>query len=164
MRRMLPLLAVLAVSLAAVGGVAAADGAIQTESTPNETSGDGPDMGICVVGADSPCNDESTDGDETAPTHPTPQNDSERIDDGDADDDSQIRIPEDQNRDGEIDERFKGDAPADAGETEETHIGSDDGEDRQVWIPEDQNHDGEIDDRFGGGGLTGLLFDALFAF
>ncbi|MFC7134623.1 MULTISPECIES: hypothetical protein [Salinibaculum] len=103
-RKALPLLMALAVSLVAVGGAAAAGGtAIQT----NDSSSDG-QMGICVVGADSPCNDESTDGDDTPPTHPTPANGSDELGEGDDSDENQMWIPEDQNRDGEIDERFLG--------------------------------------------------------
>ena len=108
-QKTVPFLAVLAVTLAAVGGVAAADGtAIQTDET-NESTDDGPQMGVCVVGADSPCDDESTDGDRVDATHPTPLNGSDELGDGTDDNESRMWIPEDQNRDGEIDDRFGGD-------------------------------------------------------
>lgn len=157
-QKTLPLLAVLAVSLAAVGGVAAADGtAIQTDET-NGSTDDSPDMGVCVVGADSPCNDESTDGDAEPATHPTPLNGSDELGDGTDGAEHQMGIPEDQNDDGEIDEPFRGDDH----ERAENHIGGDDtDEDGRLWIPEDQNRDGEIDDRFGGDSLPALLFDIL---
>jgi hypothetical protein len=137
----------LAVTCVAVGGVAAADRPQTAEPihpTPQEPA-DGGDMGVCVVGADSPCNGASADNG-TAPTHPTPINDSERLGDGDGENE-QILLPEDQNRDGDIDERFGGDGEqtnSDAG----TELGSGETDDSQLWIPEDQNRDGEIDDRF----------------
>ena len=156
MQKTVPLLAVLAVSLAAVGGVAAADGtAIPTDET-NGSTDDSPGMGVCVVGADSPCNDESTDGDSQPATHPTPLNGSDRL--GDDERDHEMGIPEDQNDDGEIDERFRGDDH----ERAANHIGGDDtDEGGRLLIPEDQNRDGEIDGRFGGDSLPALLFDIL---
>jgi len=120
-RKTLPLLMALAVSLVAVGGVAAADGPVDaTHPTPHETPDEGESsVGVCVVGPDSPCNGESTDGSNTTPvTHPTPLNDSDRLgsDDGDDDSDNQLWIPEDQNRDGEIDDRFVGELPTGFGD------------------------------------------------
>jgi len=111
-RTILPLCTVLALLLVAVGGASAADAAGTTTAPLADESGD--DAGICLVGADSPCND--GENATTNATHPTPHNDSSIVDDGtdgdDGSDDGRMRIPEDQDGDGEIDERFRGDRPA----------------------------------------------------
>lgn len=202
----LPLLMALAVSLVALGGVAAAGTATQTHPahpTPNDAPDDGsvppthpsphetpqdggPGVGVCVVGADSPCNDaggsvsetpstdeSTTDGATTDGGSIVSDNDRSRChvepavddesDDGmqkgipdvvekceseNGSDSGRIFLPEDQNRDGQLDDRFTSASP-DAHDGE--NIGSgDDGSDGRMWIPEDQNHDGEIDDRFVG--------------
>jgi hypothetical protein len=182
-RTLLPLLTVFALLLVAAGGAAAGDaGTTITDDTPDATPSEG-DVGICVVGADSPCNDAPDDGENA--TDGTESTDGERIGDDDGADDGQMRIPEDRNGDGEIDEQFQGDRdgngtlhtlPADT-DTPATHptpmndsteIGSDSGErdEGQMWIPEDQNRDGEIDDRFRDsvGPLAALLSPLLGAF
>lgn len=169
------LLAVVAVALFAAGGASAAALSDSAELAPeNESDGEDATVGICVVGADSPCNGE---GAEELPSKDTERNDSE---------DGQILLPEDQNHDGEIDERFTGENGSDeavhpdpigepidhthptrhTGEEsddkgsdgaidhthptrhtgEESDDGSSDG--MEFWIPEDQNRDGQIDDRF----------------
>jgi hypothetical protein len=148
-RTVLPLLSVLALLLVAVGGAAGAG----TTTPPG-----GADVGVCVVGADSPCNDAG----EPQATHPTPANGSADApenatligDDTDDSEDSRIWIPEDRNRDGEIDERFHGDPAGDrigAGEdADRVGAGGDADGTHRVWIPEDRDHDGRIDDRFVG--------------
>lgn len=83
-RKLLPLLSVFALLLVAVGGVAAAGHA----GTDVDSIADD-DVGICPVGADSPCNDAA--------------------DDRKAGDDDQVFLPEDRDGDGEIDDRFRGD-------------------------------------------------------
>lgn len=138
-RKTVPLLMALAVSLVAVGGVAA-----QSPTPPATNETQSADVGVCVVGTDSPCNDDSAeDG-----NHSTDER-AERIG-GDSDsDDGQMWIPEDQNRDGEIDERFR-DSQSNAEQSTGEKIDSSDGDETQIWIPEDQNRDGEIDQRFQG--------------
>jgi hypothetical protein len=179
----------LAVSLVALGGVAAADGSTAPiEQTPTETpsgdGGDGGDVGICVVGADSPCNDDGSGENSQTSTTDDEQAEHSDADGGDAisgndSGDGQMWIPEDQNRDGEIDDRFKSDdsddnrsrdggwcrvidPPADEQHNahrdpgmekprpEEAERSDSGNESGQIWIPEDQNRDGEIDDRFKG--------------
>ncbi|MXR51066.1 hypothetical protein GRX03_05525 [Halovenus sp. WSH3] len=148
-RKAVTLLAAVAVAFVAVGGVAAADHSAPAELAPEDENSTGGDVevGVCVVGVDSPCNGERAEefGDDSSET-----NDSER----------KMWIPEDQNRDGEIDDRFVGDGDSEeSGDNanESTRIvhptpGTDDPvrEDggAEMWIPEDQNRDGEIDDRF----------------
>jgi len=160
-RKLIPLLTVLALLLVAAGGAAAA-GDTGTTDTPDATPDSG-DAGICLVGADSPCNDapaddsdtgtdanestrgeplgddaenESTDDagiclvgadspcnhgagngtvhiepepdERTPPTHPTPSNGEYIGSEGEQDDRGRMWIPEDQNRDGDIDDRFHG--------------------------------------------------------
>lgn len=163
------LLAVVAVALVAAGGASAAALSDSTELAPeNETNGEDATVGVCVVGTDSPCNG---DGAEELPSKDTESDESDGPD-------GQILLPEDQNHDGEIDERFIGEnesddpdwrthpTPHEGGEIGEndsdgpvwnTHptphegheIGDDGSSDgTEIWIPEDQNRDGEIDDRF----------------
>ena len=124
-RKLLPLLTVFALLLVAVGGAAAA-GDASTTKTPDATPTEGGDVGICVVGADSPCNDASAEGS----TNDTAADDGERIGDGTAAEDGQMRIPEDQNRDGEIDDRFRGDnvsaGDEPTGDDDDEKTGSDD--------------------------------------
>ncbi|WP_336326099.1 hypothetical protein [Halovenus sp. HT40] len=172
------LLAVVAVALFAAGGASAAALSDSTELAPeNESDGGDATVGVCVVGADSPCNGE---GAEELPSKDTESNESDGPD-------GQILLPEDQNRDGEIDERFTGENGSDEavhpdpisepidhthptrhtgeesddkgtdGAIDHTHptphtgeeIGDDGSSDGvEVWIPEDQNRDGQIDDRF----------------
>jgi hypothetical protein len=167
-RTLLSLCAALAVLSVAVGGAHAAG--ITDTTTPSSDDGDGGDVGICLVGADSPCNDaEDTSGDASDSED---ANESEAID-GEDSEDGQMWIPEDQNRDGDIDDRFKGndsdriesgtdseteagiclvgaDSPCN-GDSGGDQIGTGDdagNSDEQIWIPEDQNRDGQIDDRF----------------
>jgi hypothetical protein len=168
-RTVLALLAALAVMLVAVGGAAAIEsGTAISDDQPDNTTDDGADVGVCVVGADSPCNDASNErSEQIGDTDQRADEGSEQIGENDSDENSQIWIPEDQNRDGEIDDRFTGDdeTSADAGicvvgadspcndagsDDAGDRIGSDTGSDEtsRIWIPEDQNHDGEIDDRF----------------
>lgn len=120
------LTAVAVIALTASGAAALPEEELAPEDdTENAT------VGICVVGVDSPCNGDTADesaGDQTG------SNDS---------DDGTIWLPEDQNRDGEIDERFRG-------EDNGTQIGDGDATDKQILLPEDQNHDGKIDERFRG--------------
>ena len=134
-RKAFTLLAVAAVVLVAAGGASAANLTQAEELAPKDDSGQGgdADVGVCVVGADSPCNGEDA---KEAAGEQTDGNDS---------DDNEMWIPEDQNRDGEIDDRFTGNDESKEldGENEST-------DDHQIWIPEDQNRDGEIDDRFTG--------------
>ncbi|MFC7060226.1 hypothetical protein [Halovenus salina] len=80
-----------------------AAGDASTNITANDASDDGGDVGICLVGADSPCNDAPEDANDTN------TNDSEHIGDDTDADDGRMGIPEDQDGDGEIDERFQGD-------------------------------------------------------
>jgi hypothetical protein len=113
-RKLLPLLSVLALLLVAAGGAAAAgDAGTNITTPPEQTADSGTDAGICLVGADSPCNDAASNDADV--THPTPTNNSTEIgsEGGQSDgEDGQLWIPEDQNRDGEIDNRFDGDAVA----------------------------------------------------
>lgn len=167
---MFTLVAAVAVLTVAVGGVSAGVSSSETLETDDTTDGekiepeesedvdhgttdseegshaDEAEAGICVVGADSPCNGESTDGEHIG---------------NDSDDGKQIMIPEDQNRDGEIDDRFTNDENADVGvciigadspcnsdDKEDGKIGAGSDDEEQSMIPEDQNRDGEVDDRF----------------
>ncbi|WP_436901500.1 hypothetical protein [Halovenus halobia] len=126
--KIVALLTAVAVIALTAGGAAAlpADELAPEDDTENAT------VGICVVGVDSPCNGDAADG---STGDQVGSNDS---------DDGQLWIPEDQNRDGEIDERFRG-------EDNGTEIGDgEDTEDKQILLPEDQNHDGEIDEQFRG--------------
>ncbi len=121
------LTAVAVIALTASGAAALPEEELAPEDdTENAT------VGICVVGVDSPCNGDTADesaGDQTG------SNES---------DDGTVWLPEDQNRDGEIDERFRG-------EDNGTQIGDgEDTEEKQILLPEDQNHDGKIDERFHG--------------
>jgi hypothetical protein len=143
-RKAFTLLAAVAVVLVAIGGASAAELTHAEELAPEEDRGDR-EVGICVVGADSPCNGEETDGEQIA------TNNSEE---------NKMWIPEDQNRDGEIDDRFAGDSSKELN-------GDDDSEESQIWIPEDQNRDGEIDDRFLGNSpdsLTAIISGILGLF
>jgi hypothetical protein len=182
-RTVLALLAALAVMLVAVGGAAAIErGTAISDDQPDNTTDDGADVGVCVVGADSPCNDASDNGTERIGDDTAPRADkgSERIGSNDSNESGQIWIPEDQNRDGEIDDRFTGDdeKSADAGvcvvgadspcndagsDGAGDRIGSDTGSDEtsRIWIPEDQNRDGEIDDHFLGDRANSLWQFAL---
>jgi hypothetical protein len=112
-RTLLTLLAALALLLVAAGGVAAVDSgtAIGDDHSDNTTDDDA-DVGVCVVGADSPCNDAPEKRSEQAG-----DGESDRIGDGETDhvgsnngstETSRIWLPEDQNRDGMIDDRFRG--------------------------------------------------------
>ena len=167
---MFALVTAVAVLAVAVGGVSAGVSSSEAPETDDTTNGeeiepeesedvddettdsgevshaDEAEAGICVVGADSPCNGESADG--------------ERIG-NDSDDGKQIMIPEDQNRDGEIDDRFTNDENADVGvciigadsacnsdDKEDGKVGAGGADEEQIMVPEDQNRDGEIDDRF----------------
>jgi hypothetical protein len=112
-RKLIPLLTVFALLLVAVGG-AAATGDASTTTTPDATPTEGGDVGICVVGADSPCNDAPDDAENA--TDANESTDGERIGDDDDADDGQMRIPEDQDGDGEIDDRFRGDGNPSAGD------------------------------------------------
>ena len=189
--KLVPLLAVFALLLVAAGGATAA-GDAGTNITSEETPDDSGDVGICLVGADSPCNDAPADDSAAGTSDDNVSDDGDQIGDNDPDEDGQMWIPEDQNRDGEIDDRFNsGDnenadsdfetgngtthiEPVPDQSTPPTHptpvdgsteIGSDDGtsdEQNQIWIPEDQNHDGEIDDRFLGG--FGPFADVILPF
>lgn len=173
-RKLLPLLAALAVLLVAAGGVAAAsdiggsdeltdndaEGADDNAGHGNDEADDTSDaeVGICVVGVDSPCNGDSrTNADQETAT-------GEKTSEGDG----QMWIPEDQNRDGQIDDRFKDDEAVHSGKAEagicvvgaDSPCNGDEGsasgeietgtpaENDQIWIPEDQSHDGQIDDQF----------------
>jgi hypothetical protein len=140
-RKVLTLCAAVAVALLAAGGASAADLSHAEELAPENENDSGAEAGICVVGVDSPCSGEEA---ETRTDGQIADNGSEK--------DGQMWIPEDQNRDGEIDNRFgcepvthptpqSGDeiSPDSANETE-----------GQILLPEDQNHDGKIDERFGG--------------
>lgn len=157
-RKAMTLLAAVAVALVAAGGASAAVIDDPAESAlENESDGGDTEVGVCVVGVDSPCNGEDA---EKPPA--TDDNHSEE---------GQMWIPEDQNRDGEIDERFGGEDSADVVHENGTgergwdihptpHNGSEigedsDGEDSQILLPEDQNRDGQIDERFGGGESDG---------
>ena len=182
-RTLIPLLTVFALLLVATGGAAAGAGTTITDDAPDATPAAGGDVGICVVGADSPCNDAPADAEKT--TDANESTDAERIGDDEDADEGQMRIPEDQDGDGEIDEQFRGDRdgngtlhtlPANV-DTPATHptpmndsteIGSDSGQsdENRMWIPEDQNRDGEIDDRFldSAGPLAALLSPLLGAF
>jgi hypothetical protein len=121
------------------------DGEIDDRFKGND-SDDEADVGVCMIGVDSPCNGEDVDGD-----------DGKEIGENDSEGDDKMWIPEDQNRDGEIDERFKGN------DSDGEEIGDDDSDEQnQIWIPEDQNRDGEIDDRFRGGSFVGNLLSAVF--
>ena len=75
------------------------DGEIDERFRNNDSNDSEADAGICLVGADSPCNEESAD-----------QPGSEPIESRNTSEDSQIWIPEDQNRDGVIDDRFRSDS------------------------------------------------------
>jgi hypothetical protein len=128
-RKLLPLLTVFALLLVAAGGAAAAGDASTTipDDTPDATPAEGGDVGICVVGADSPCNDAPADGENA--TDANESADGERIGDDDDANDGEMRIPEDRNGDGEIDERFRGDENPSAGDESsdaEEESGSDD--------------------------------------
>lgn len=182
-RKAITLLAAVSVVLVAFGGAATAAHSQPAELDPANESAEGDaDVGICVVGVDSPCNGEQAEEIDGEPANdseekmwiPEDQNRDGEIDerftgndsDGDclngddpAERDPQILLPEDQNHDGEIDERFT-DEESDGDELQGGNVSDGDG---QLWIPEDQNRDGEIDDRFTGeisGVLSGLL--ALF--
>ena len=161
-RTLIPLLTVFALLLVAAGGAAAAGDAGTTSTAENAT--DGGDVGICLVGADSPCNGAPADGS----ANDTAAGDGDRLGEDTDSEDGRLWIPEDRDRDGEIDEEFQGDRggngtlhilpthtdrpathPTPTNDT--TDIGTDDGQsgdDTQIWIPEDRNRDGEIDDRF----------------
>lgn len=103
-RKLLSLLSVFALLLVAAGGAAAAGDAGTNISTPPEQTADsGIDAGICLAGADSPCNDAPADD---------PSADGELHERNTSDEDGKMHIPEDQNRDGAIDDRFGGDAVA----------------------------------------------------
>jgi len=108
MRRiLLATLAALTVLLAAAGGVTAMDLGDTTELTDDpdpagepiaendSADDDEAEVGICVVGVDSPCN-----GENASAGAEIGDNSSE---------DGEMWIPEDQDRDGEIDDRFEGD-------------------------------------------------------
>lgn len=153
-----------------------------TTDTTDSENGSEKQAGICTVGADSPCNGEQWDGDNGT------QPDGEPIAGNESDEAKQILIPEDQNRDGEIDDRFQGDddeaevgvcmigvdSPCNGDDVDETpgeQIGDGSGDDQigdgsdaeeQIWIPEDQNRDGEIDQRFLGSGFVGDLISLAF--
>jgi len=100
--KLVALLAAIAViALAASGATALPEDELAPE---NET--DEPTAGVCVVGVDSPCNGDAA---EEMPGPQPVENDSG---------DEQVRIPEDQNGDGEIDERFRGDDCTHHDETE----------------------------------------------
>ncbi len=183
-RTLLSLCAALAVLSVAVGGAYAA-GPMDT-TTPSTDDDDGGDVGICMVGADSPCNGPAAENGTTDATHPTPVNDSTADDGNDSDEQPQILLPEDQNRDGEIDDRFRGndskteagicvvgaDSPCNgpehtdnqSGSEDGERIGSDDDEEGQLWIPEDQNRDGEIDDRFRNDSVAAVVYTTLSVF
>jgi hypothetical protein len=166
-RKITPLLTALALVVVAAGGVAAADTSTSI-GTPSNDTGDA-DVGICLVGADSPCND--------TPDEPDT---GDRIGANDSDDEHSVWIPEDRNRDGEIDDRFRGgtdreaeagvclvgaDSPCNdgpGGDHSDERTGDGPGEERRMWIPEDRNRDGEIDHRFLGEGAD--VFEALFDF
>jgi hypothetical protein len=125
-RKPIPLLTVFALLLVAAGGATAAGdaGTNITDESSDATSGEGGDVGICVVGADSPCNDAPEDS--ANATDANESSEGERT--GDDADDGQMWIPEDQNRDGEIDDRFVGDENASAGDEQraDEEAGSDD--------------------------------------
>jgi len=106
-RTLLPLLTVSALLLVAVGGATAAGdaGTTITDGSSDATPTEG-DAGIRVVGADSPPNDADNS------THPMPYDSTEIGTDSGGDDDGRVWTPEDQNRDGEIDNRVTG-GPAD---------------------------------------------------
>lgn len=136
-RKIVPLLSVLVLLLVATGGVAAADDA-GTAVDPTLDAVDSDDTGICLVGVDSPCNDAPSD---------------------DTSDDDQIGIPEDQDGDGEIDDRFRGgDDEADVGiclvgvdspcNGDATGASDDEG----TGVLDDQDRDGSVADR-----VTALL-------
>lgn len=172
----IPLATALALLLVAVGGAAAADApgtttpAVDAPDPGDTPTADG-DVGICVVGADSPCNGPAAENGTSNTTHPTPVNDPTEIDDGDGTivDDGDDAAENDSDADAGIC-LVGADTPCnDGGDrtddgTAGEEIGSDDGsDDSQIWLPEDQNRDGQIDDRFGGadGGIGALVAFAL---
>ena len=88
--------AVAVIALTASGATAVSDSELAPDNETNNTA-----VGICVVGVDSPCNGDDADeslGDELR------GDDANETDSGDR----KMWIPEDQNRDGEIDDRFGG--------------------------------------------------------
>ena len=111
-RKLIPLLTVFALLLVAAGGATAA-GDASTNISADETATDG-DVGICLVGADSPCNDAPDDAESA--TDANESADGERTGNDDGADDGQMWLPEDQNRDGEIDDRFRGDGNTSVGD------------------------------------------------
>lgn len=170
-RTLSALVAGLVVLSVAVGGAVAAGELGETELNGDDGADDGPDVGVCVVGADSPCNG----GDEADADHGNESSNGT----------GHVWIPEDQNRDGEIDDRFHGneseggdagiclvgaESPCNGGNATEStgdRIAAPGDGERRAWIPEDQNRDGEIDDRFlsdGGSAVAELVFRTLAAF
>ena len=118
-RKLVPLLTVFALLLVAAGGAAAA-GDAGTNISPADTPDDSGDAGICLVGADSPCNDAPADDSAAEASDDEASDDGDQIGDNDSDKDGRMWIPEDQNRDGEIDDRFKSGENESADSSDET--------------------------------------------
>ena len=96
----------LCAAIVAVALTAASAAALPADELAPENESENRTVGVCVVGADSPCNGDDA-SDATEGTHGSTD---ETTDNGSAHD-GKMWIPEDQNRDGEIDERFRGSVP-----------------------------------------------------
>ncbi|MFC6765416.1 hypothetical protein [Natrinema soli] len=142
-RKIIPLLTVLAILLVAVGSTAAAGSTGTNIDSTAETDANtiSADAGICLVGADSPCNDapiiEPVDSDKLNGSESELTETDSDADDGDVGI-CLVGVDSPCNE-------APNDGPADGNKSVETGQSN---EEEQIWIPEDQNRDGEIDDRF----------------